>query len=271
MAERAPAHVRFTPFRAELVPGYGVNNPLYLYKALLPFRDNNKWIVRINRWDDPDFKVEPVPSSIEKYKIARFEFAQLQQVGVVVPKFHTVAVGPFNLSTIESENFLFYTIEEKVDGENLFEVRFEEGEVDVVARQIDHCFARVAQYLWDVTMEGGNYLYNLTFGGGLRYNLEYAEDGGLSQYMWGTRPGRKEKEVILTDIDPTLEYYDLDETNHNFYQMVVPGLVSMIVGMERRLGSSRLVKAREVALRFLDSIPTTNAYYEEMVALKAKL
>lgn len=269
MAERIPVYVRFAPFKYELVPGEGANDPSYRYQALLPFRDNPRWLVRINRGWEPDSYLSPLDEHIR----AREELARLQNLyGVTIPAFHTVVVGPFTVSVQDSEAFLYYTLEEKVDGKNLYEARFSRREVEVAAKKIDRCFAGVAEYLSDTSKKGGDYIVDLTFGGGIyRSEVTKNEEGGLGQYMWGTRPGKTEKEVILTDIGPNVSYYDTNECQSVFYEKVMPGLIGMIVGMERRLGSRRLVQAREVVLNFIDSIPSSNVYYQEMVELKAKL
>jgi len=164
------------------------------------------------------------------------------QFNILVPDFDIV-IGPR-----DGEQVNYYTIVDRIYGENLEYHDVKPKEVKKVGKLVEALYSSMIIYFQDVYQNGGWFLSDLS-----RDN---------SQFFYGRKKGGKEKSIYFVDIEPRLEYIDENRplTHEGLLVYTFNWLYESMCEIEYRLGF-RLTSAREGLLSFARTIPPTYVNY----------
>lgn len=174
-------NITHVPFISETKPFGSGEDPTHELRELV---SQNKIILRVNSYGNTD----ELQKSLDKFILAKELFNKLRGYGLRVPEFKYV-IG-------ENEDGLpsIFTVIDKVEGENLFRI-FYEDKISKEKEDLQPELLAEVRNLFNILID---YLV-----GSYKNGKSFLDDiGGLQQYVHGRLPGDSKSHIYLVDIDP---------------------------------------------------------------------
>ncbi|QQG44652.1 MAG: hypothetical protein HYW86_01940 [Candidatus Roizmanbacteria bacterium] len=215
---------------------------------------------KVVRITEGTYDNRPLGSLKNQLKSTQYEYIEGRKILQRLNDHYHIPVPDFDIviGSGNDQQVTYYTIVDKISGKDLEYCSIKPREMKHVKKLVDELYGSIAQYLWDTYQEGGWYLSDLV-----------KDD---SQLVYGKKKGEKQKRIYFVDIEPRLEYLDLQDSRTHTQVLILAfnWLYEMIKSREYEFGS-KLRHARQTLLNFANTVSPFNEYFPDVQMVKEEL